>query len=97
MSDPAEKYRDKIDPTHQLAMDTVINSFHTMRLFKDHIARTLEAERHSHSVGHILDPTMYRDAMHSKSWRAQVQVMRAAMAFIDDVEGAAEALAKSKT
>lgn len=95
MSDPAEKYRDKLDPTHQLAMNTIINSFRVMEMFKEHIAKTLEAERRSHSIGHILDPTMYRDAIHSKSWRAQVQIMKAAQNFIDDVAGAAETLAKT--
>jgi hypothetical protein len=96
MSDPAEKYRDKLDPTHQLAMDTIINSYRVMEMFRDHVAKTLEAERSSHSIGHIVDPTMYRDAIQSKSWRAQVQIMRAAQTFIDDVAGAAEVLAKGK-
>jgi len=95
MTDPAEKYRDKLDPAHQLAMDTIINSYRVMEMFKDHISKTLEAERRSHSVGHMIDPTMYRDAMHSKSWRAQVQIMRAAQVFLDDVAGAAEVLSKA--
>ena len=94
MSDPAEKYRDKIDPAHQIAMDTIVNSYHTMTLFRDHVTKTLEAERHSQSVGHILDPTLYRDAINSKSWRAQVQIMEATIRFLDDVAGAAETLAK---
>ena len=96
MPDTAEKYRDKVDQTHQLAMDTIVNSYHTMGLFKAHVAKTLEAERRSHSIGHILDPTLYRDAIHSKSWRAQVQIMEATIRFLDDVAGAAETLAKSK-
>lgn len=89
MSDPAANYRDKVDPAHDLAMSTIINSYRVMEMFREHVAKTLEAERRSHSIGHILNPTLYRDALHSKSWRAQVQIMEATIRFLDDVAGAA--------
>lgn len=96
MTDPAEKYREKLNPTHQLAMSTIINSYQVMEMFEDHVRATLDAERRSHSIGHILDPTLYRDAIESQSWRAQVQIMEATIKFLDDVAGAVETLSKKQ-
>lgn len=92
MPDTAEKYRDKVDPAHQLMMDTVLNAYHTMSIFSDHLDKVLDAERRAHSIGHITDPTMYRDMIHSETWDQQMRVMRAARRFIDDVSAIATEL-----
>jgi len=45
----------------------------------------LKAERDMHSVGAILNPTLYRDMIYSKSFAQQIKVVRAAVAFLDEI------------
>ena len=87
MTDPAIKYRDRLDPAHQSAMDTVLGPVRIMLgAHRLHFEAVLEAERHAHSVGHILDPTLYRDMIQSKSFGQQLRVMKAAIAFLDELD-----------
>jgi hypothetical protein len=88
MSDPSEKYVDRVSPEHRAAMEIVTSSYHMMRLVESQLRRLDNAEQQSHSIGHILDPTLYRDQINSKSFVMQMKVVRAALAFIDSVREA---------
>lgn len=52
----------------------------------DYLARLVEAERSMHSHLHITDPTMYIKAMRSDGLRQQVELAKAALAFVREVE-----------
>lgn len=90
MSDTAEKYADRLDPFHVLAMDTVMSSHAMMTMFKAHLQKLVESERHMHSAGHIFDPTFYRDMIHSKKFERQMKVVNAALKFLADVDAVLE-------
>jgi hypothetical protein len=84
MSDPAEKYRSKVAPEHELAMQAI--GMARMMLAAPHVRPQLEllekAERDAHSIGHITDPTLYRDMINSKSFAQQMVLIRAALTFL---------------
>ena len=86
MTDTAEKYRDKVDPEHKASMDLTIGAYHTIKMVEGHLRKLDEAERRSHSFGHITDPTIYRDQINSKSFADQMVVVRAALKFIETID-----------
>lgn len=90
MTDPAEKYRDRIDPFHQMAMDSVAFANMAMGSHREHLEHFVEAERRSHSVMHITDPTLYRDMIQSKSFALQIRMAKAALAFLREIEAISE-------
>ena len=83
--DPALKYTDKVDPKHKMAMDAIGFAFQMLDTQADHFDQFLEAERRSHTVGHIVDPTLYRDQINSESFALQVRAAEAAQAFIREM------------
>lgn len=88
MADTGEKYRDKVDPVFKMAMELVTSSYHTMKMIEGELRKVDEAERQSHSIGHILNPTLYRDQIHSKNFEQTMKVVRAALAFIEALDKA---------
>ena len=86
MIDLAEKYRNNVSTEHKLAMDTIGFLYQTLKAVKPHLETLLEAERQMHNIGHILDPTLYRDMIYSKSFQAQIKVARAALQFVNAVD-----------
>ncbi len=82
MDDPAEKYANDLDPKHVVVMNLVLNAYHTLKMVEPHLAALSDAEVSSHSVGHIVNPTLYRDMISSKKFAAQMKFVRAALAFI---------------
>ena len=74
--DPAEKYQDQVDPKHALAMQTIGLSYKLLAPQMEQIERFLNAEEQSHAIGHILDPTLYRDQINSKSFASQVTMAK---------------------
>lgn len=90
MTDPAEKYRDKVDPNHKMAMDAIAFSRQLLEPQAEHLRALLKAEQHAHAIGHITDPTMYRDMIYSKSFAQQIRLARAALAYIDELNAVAE-------
>lgn len=95
MIDPATKYAGNVDPAHRLAMDTLAMTRQLLMPHRGHFESFLEAERRAHSVGHILDPTLYRDMINSKSFEQQVRLVRAAVAFLDATDAVATELEKT--
>lgn len=92
MSDPAEKYRDRVDLKHKMAMDAIGFSRQLLAPHLEQLELLIEAERRSHSIGHILDPTLYRDQINSKSFEQQMRIARAAVAYIKVLNEVAEEL-----
>lgn len=82
MTDTAEKYRDKLDPDHKMAMDMAIRAYATVKMVEAQLRKVHDAERQSHSIGHIVDPTLYRDQINSKSFADQMKIINAALSFI---------------
>jgi len=86
MGDPAQKYQDRVDPQLRMAMDIAIGGYHTLKLVETQLRKVDEAELRSHSIGHIVDPTLYRDQINSKSFAHQMVIIRAALAFIGTID-----------
>lgn len=92
MTDPADKYRDKVDPIHKMAMDAIGMARHILNIYSEQYDILLEVENDAHSIGHILNPTLYRDMIHSKSFAQQIKLCRAAQNFLREVNAVAEEL-----
>ena len=90
MNDPADRYRDKVDPMHKMAMDAIGMARHLLNTYSEQYDILLKAENDAHSIGHILNPTLYRDMIHSKSFAQQIKLCRAAQAFLREVNAVAE-------
>lgn len=86
MSDPADKYADKVSPEHVMAMQAVGLVRSILEPQRAHFEELLEAERNMHNVGFVLDPTLYRDMIHSKSFERQMKLVRAALAFLRETD-----------
>ena len=86
MTDPALKYADRVSPEHRAAMDLATSAYHNLKMVEPQLRKVDEAERRSHSIGHILDPTLYKDQIYSQSFADQMTFIRAALAFIDKVD-----------
>lgn len=80
--DPAELYADRVAPEHRQTMETVAMAYHTLTMAAPHLRALDEAERRAHSVGHIVNPTLYRDMIGSKSFSQQMRIVRAALKFV---------------
>lgn len=92
VSDPATKYADKVDPRHRLAMEGIDWASVLLNLHREQFQAVLESEQHMHSAGGLLDPTLYRDMLYSKSWKQQLRLIRAALAFLNEVSAVAAEL-----
>ena len=92
MDDPAEKYRDNVDPEHKMAMEAIGVTRMVLSPHRKAFERLLQAERNAHSIGHITDPTLYRDMIHSESFAQQIALVRAALEFLDKVDAVASEL-----
>lgn len=90
MSDPASKYADRVSPEHRLAMQSITMAAAMIDAHEEHLTEVLECESRMHSIGHILDPTLYRDMINSKSFETQLKIIRAALAFSKEVKAMVE-------
>lgn len=86
MTDPADKYRDKLDPLHKMAMEAIGMASVLLRTYRRQYEALLEAERDAHSIGHITHPEIYRDMIHSKSFAQQIALCKAAQEFVRAVD-----------
>lgn len=67
---------------HKMAFDALGMAAQILTPQADAFAALIEAERSMHSSMHITDPTFYREAVNSDSLRQQVDLAKAALAFI---------------
>lgn len=86
MSDPAEKYRDKVSPEHRIAMQAIGLAAHLMDQHRPHYEALIKSEQHMHDVGGLLDPTLYRDMLYSDSFKLQTRLIKAAIVFLKEVQ-----------
>lgn len=82
------------DVMHKMAMDAIGFAAQVLTPNADTYAALIEAERSMHSYMHITDPTNYIKAINSKSLQQQVDLAKAAVAFILAVQKVKGDLAK---
>lgn len=86
MDDIAEKYRDKLDPDHKMAMDAVFFAAQLLDMHVPTLTRFRDADRSFDTIGPILDPTLYRDALYSKTLEFQRRAIKAAVEFHREID-----------
>lgn len=83
------------DPMHKMAMDAIGFAAQILTPHADQIEALVRAEQEMHNYLHITNPTLYRDAIHSDNLRWQVDLCRAALAFLLTVQKVKGEVAKS--
>lgn len=86
MSDPAEKYRNRVDPEHEVAMQALQLAFMMLKEHRDHLRRFEASCRYMDNVGGLLDPTLYRDMLASRSFAQQKRMVDAALVFVGTID-----------
>lgn len=81
-----EKYRDKVTPAHAAAMEAVGMVHHLLGLHREQFAAIIRSKEYMDNVGGLLDPTFYRDALYSKNLKLQLQLCKAALAFLKETD-----------
>lgn len=81
--DPGTKYADRVSDEFRMAMHMVVNAWGMVKAVEGELRKVDEAERRSHALGPILDPTLYRDQINSKQFAENMKVLRAALTFLD--------------
>lgn len=84
-----EKYKDKVDPEWVMAMQAIAMVRQMLNIYRPQYEELLTAWKNMDDFGGMLDPTLYRDALYSKSFAQQLRVVNGALAFLkllDDVE-----------
>jgi hypothetical protein len=94
MADTAAKYRDKVDPEHAVAMQAIGFARQFLGQHRERYEALLKAEQDMHSFGGMIDPTMYRDMLNSKSFDQQTRLIKAALAFLKEADAVADEIAK---
>ena len=80
-------------PEHKMAMDAVGLAAQILTPQADVLGALISAEQEMHSFAHITDPTLYRDAINSKSLALQVRMAKAAIAFVLEIQSIKSELA----
>ena len=78
---------------HKMAFDALGMAAQMLTPQADTFAALIDAERSMHSSMHITDPTFYREAINSDGLRQQVDLAKAALAFILAVQAVKNELA----
>lgn len=97
MSDPGDKYRDKVDPAHRAAMEAIGMARMVLAPHQEQFDALLKAESDAHSYLHITNPTLYRDMISSKNFERQTRLIKAAIAFLAAVNDVAAELPPDET
>lgn len=79
---------------HKMMMDAIGMAAQLLTPNATQMANLIEAERSMHSFMHITDPTMYIKAMNSKSLQQQVDLAKAALAFVLAVQNVKSQIAE---
>lgn len=89
------KYADKVTPEHRMAMEAVGFTRQVLSSQREYFQELVDAEHRIHSVGIVVDPTLYRDALYSDGLKQQIRMCKAALAFLNEIDAiAAEIQAK---
>src|SRR5690348_7235789 len=89
MNDPAQNYRNQVDPEHAMAMQAIGLARMALETHRARFETLLKARADMDSVGHILNPTLYRDMIHSRSFAQQIKLVEAALAFLRETDAVA--------
>lgn len=92
MDDPGLKYRGKVSPEHKMAMEAIGMMRMMLGQHREQFEKLIEAEGNMHSFGGMLDPTLYRDMIYSKSFKQQMRLVRAAVTFLKEIDAVAAEL-----
>jgi len=75
-----------MEPNHKMAMEAIGLAAQILTPQAEQLGKLVEAERAMHSHLHITDPTLYREAIQSDGLRYQVELAKAAIAFVSAVQ-----------
>ena len=92
MIDPAEKYRTNVSPEHRVSMEAIGFARLLLAQHRAGYDAFIKAEQDMHSFGGMFDPTLYRDMLYSQSFKQQVRLVKAAVAFLNEVDAIAQAI-----
>ena len=70
------------DILHKMAMESIGFAAQILTPQADYLGQFVDAERSMHSYLHITDPTLYRRAINDKGLAQQVELAKAALAFV---------------
>ena len=76
------KYENFVTPEHRAAIEAIVFAHHLLVQHQSYFAAFERARKHMDNVGHILDPTLYRDMQSSDSFKQQAAIIAAAQSFI---------------
>lgn len=71
-----------MDHDHHMAMQAIGLAAQILTPQADALGALVKAERDMHGHLHITDPTLYRQAINSQGLRQQVDLAKAALAFV---------------
>lgn len=89
-TDPATKYASSVCQEHRDAMEALVMARLMLAVHRQNYTKLIDAERAAHNIGHITNPTLYMDMIHSESFAKQMKLVNAAETFlkvVDDVLG----------
>lgn len=95
MTDPANKYRDRLSTEHKMAMDTIAFAFQMLAPHMGQYLNVIAGNNAIESFGPVLSPTLFRDVTGSKSFAMQLKLMEAAVSFINACMDVGEELEKA--
>lgn len=93
----AAKYADKVSPEHKMAMEAIGMFRLMLSQHRPQFEALLKAKNDMDNFGGLLDPTLYRDMIQSKSFEQQIRLVKAALAFLDAVDLVAAEIAGSQS
>src|SRR5690554_5755634 len=94
MTDPGDKYKKVVTAEEEIAYQAITIAYFALRLNRKVYDELLAAEQEMHNVGHIINPTLYRDMIYSKRFQRNIKAVRAAVAFLDELKDIVEEMNK---
>jgi hypothetical protein len=88
----AEKYKNKVTPEWRAGMQAIGMAANILSQHRERYEALLKAKHFMDNVGFILDPTLARDAMYSKSLPLQLRLATAAIAFLNEYDAVGKEL-----
>lgn len=82
---------------HKTAMEAIGFAAQILTPQADYLGKFIQAEQSMHSFAHITDPTFYIEAINSDGLRQQIDISKAALAFILAIQNVKNELAETET
>ncbi len=73
---------DQMPYDHKMMMEAIGFAAQILTPQSDNLAALVRAEAESHNYLHITDPTLYRQTLGNENFKAQVDLAKAALAFV---------------